>query len=91
MGGLKSHMKILFGLAVELAPCLIKHHVMQKFEGMKVQLHSFLTPSRGGGEWSGPAALPLGRRHSGTHSTRSWVGFAGQTAVVCKIINKINK
>jgi len=32
---------------------------MQKYGGVKVQLHTFLTLALGGGDWSAHAALPL--------------------------------
>jgi hypothetical protein len=35
---------------VKLCPCIIKHHGMNTFEGMELQLHVFLTSALDGGK-----------------------------------------
>jgi hypothetical protein len=35
---------------VKLYPCVIKHHAMKTFEGVKLQLHVFLTSALDGGK-----------------------------------------
>jgi hypothetical protein len=40
--------------------CLIKHHVIRVFVGVKVQVHVLLSSAVGGGEILASAALSLG-------------------------------
>jgi hypothetical protein len=42
--------------------CLIKHHPMETYWGVEVELHAFLTPALVGGAWSAsrPGRFTLG-------------------------------
>jgi hypothetical protein len=37
---------------IKLFLCLIKHHIINKYEGVELELHSFLTSALHRGEWS---------------------------------------
>jgi hypothetical protein len=62
MGICKENVKSLY---------LTKHHAMNSICGVEVELHTFLTSTLDGCEWS---ALRHGRFIPGTHWTGDWVG-----------------
>jgi hypothetical protein len=62
----------------------VKHHNINTYTGVKLQLHAFLTSALDGGEWSAarPGRFTPGVRAPGTYWIGRWVGpSAGLDAV----------
>jgi hypothetical protein len=62
-------------MQVQLPLCFGKHHPMETYGGVEVQIQTMLTSARDEGEWS---VSRLGRFNPRMHCVGRWVGHSGR-------------